>query len=175
LIQEPKVALDEYTRRLTVKKRARSSFEAIIAQKGTETKHLEREKERLIDLYQAGSVSLKEIEARIAKIRTKMQKISGEQNLLRRELEEEKGQMKLIEQFEAFGSKLACRLDELTFDERKEIVRLLVTEVVVDTKKDEILIRHVIPGDKVCQLRSRGNLASPCKHIPAPCDRYMVR
>lgn len=157
LIQEPKVVLEEYTRRLTTKKRANASFEAMITQKEKEAKHFEREKERLIELYQSGSVSLKEIESRIAKIRTKMQNSSDEQNLLRREMEQESGQLKLVEQFEVFSRKIVLRLDELTFTERKEIVRLLVTEVVMDTQKDEILIRHIIPGDKVCRLCSRGH------------------
>jgi hypothetical protein len=46
------------------------------------------------------------------------------------------------------------RLGSLAFAERKEIVRLLVTKIIVVPKRDEILIKHVIPRGKLCGLRS---------------------
>ena len=39
----------------------------------------------------------------------------------------------------------------------KKIIRLLVTDVIVDTSKDEISVNHILPlDDRNCPLRLRG-------------------
>jgi site-specific DNA recombinase len=154
LVQEPRVVLDEYTRRLGAQEGEAASLEAIANEKDKEMRRLEHEKQRLLDLYQAGSIPLKDIETRLAKIRTRIKNAEDERNMARADIDKRQGQLRLIESFETFQTKVATRLDKLSFAEKKELVRLLITDVEVDTKKDKILIRHIIPADKVYRLRS---------------------
>jgi hypothetical protein len=61
----------------------------------------------------------------------------------------------LIEQFSTFQDKFSSRLSELTFDEKQQVVRLLVEEVLVDSVNEQLVVKHVIPLDKSFPLRSR--------------------
>jgi hypothetical protein len=55
---------------------------------------------------------------------------------------------------EDFSVKIKENLDRLDFETRKQIVRLLVEEVEIDTIKEEINVKHIIPLDsRKCQLR----------------------
>ncbi len=149
------------------------NFEILTKQKKIEANHLESEKERLLDLYQAGSISLKEIEVRLAKIRAKIKNNDDEQKLLQIKIGQQQGHLKLIEQFEVFSTKLKDKLKNTDFEVRKEIVRLLVSEVIVDTIKDELTIKHIIPGEKLYRLCPRGKFAVPRKPISALCVRCL--
>ncbi len=110
LIQEPQVVVDEYMRRVNRGRRTEASLEGIIAQKSRVIRNLELEKERLIDLYQGGSVSMKEIAERLTKTRNKIKTAEDEQRLLRQEVERNGAQLKLVEQFATFRSKIMDRL-----------------------------------------------------------------
>ncbi len=54
----------------------------------------------------------------------------------------------MIQQFDDFKEKLGANLLDLSFAEKKQIVRLLVREVVVDIKNEDILIKHALPAPK---------------------------
>ena len=47
-----------------------------------------------------------------------------------------------------FKKKIGDNISKLSFEEKKAIVRLLVSEVVVDTSKDKITVRHTVPDSK---------------------------
>jgi hypothetical protein len=53
---------------------------------------------------------------------------------------------------------MTTNLCTLSFTERKQIIRLLVEEVVVDTTTEEITVRHILPVDQMFPLcKRRGN------------------
>ncbi len=145
LIQNPDMVLNEYTQRMNSKKNQRLSLDSMIEKKQKEWRAQDLQKERLLDLYQNGTLSLKEIETRIASIRTKMVTIQQEKTFLEKDKERQLKQLQVIEQFEAFKEKMNMTLTDLTFDQKKALVRLLISEVSVDTKSEEILIRHTLP------------------------------
>src|SRR5262245_18091565 len=74
--------------------------------------------------------------------------------LLEEERHREQHQLQLIEQFVTFQAKFVTRLDRLTFAEKKQVVRLLVEEVLVDSVNESLMVKHVIPLDKRFPLRS---------------------
>jgi hypothetical protein len=86
--QQPKVVFDEYTQRLRRRSKSKSDLEVVLAKKKKETRRLDQEKERLLDLYQSGSITKREVESRIEKLRSRIQKSEDEQNLLRRDMDQ---------------------------------------------------------------------------------------
>jgi len=148
LIEQPELVLKEYAARVEKKQRQQSEFKNLIAKKRREIKQHELEKERLLDLYQGGRISLAEIEQRLKMIRSKMKKAHDECVLIEKAEKEESHRLQLIEQFTDFTNRMQSNLATLSFEERKQIVRLLVEEVSVNTQKDEIKVRHILPVDK---------------------------
>ena len=160
LIEQPELVLKEYAARIQKKQRQRSEYKELIARKRKEIKQQELEKERLLDLYQGGRVSLAEIEQRLKAIRSKMKKAEDECALIEKEEKEEGHRLQVIEQFTEFAKRMKTNLTNLSFEERKQIVRLLVEEVKVNTKTEEIIVRHILPLDKKFPLCKGSNYST---------------
>src|SRR3989304_10269385 len=78
--------------------------------------------------------------------------------------------VKVISNLEDFSSKIKENLDELDFERKKQIVRLLVEEVEIDTIKEEINVKHIIPLDnRKCQLCSGTRFTNISQYISAQC------
>ena len=153
LLEQPELVLQEYTRRTQKKQRQHRDVTELLAKKKREIKHQDREKERLLDLYQTGHVELAEIEPRLKSLRTKMKKLHEECQLVEKDAQEEHHRLHLIEQFTTFTQRMTTNLSTLSFPERKQIVRLLVEEVLVNTTTEEITVRHILPVDQKFPLR----------------------
>ena len=166
LLEHPEFVLQEYTRRAHKKQRQASDVTALLTQKKRETKQRELEKERLLDLYQTGQVGLKEIELRLKSLRAKLKKLHAEWALIEKETKEEHHRLQLIEQFAMFTQRMNTNLSTVGFAERKQIVRLLVEEVVVNTSSDEITVRHILPVDQTFPLCKRSTEPSPGQYLP---------
>jgi hypothetical protein len=93
-------------------------------------------------------------------IRTKMKKAQDEITLLEKEEKEELHRLQLIEQFNDFASRMISNLSGLSFEQKRQIVRLLVDQVIVDTKREEITVRHILPLQKKFSL-CKGSIKSP--------------
>src|SRR5215475_15566803 len=117
-------------------------------------------------------MALEELSPRLERIRAKMQSIEQEYTLLEAEKQRAQQQLQLIEQFATFQAKFVSRLDRLTFAEKKQVVRLLVEEVLVDSVNESLTVKHVIPLDKSFPLRSGSSLPNTGKRIP-PCTGYV--
>jgi site-specific DNA recombinase len=145
LVEQPELVMQEYTTRSQKKQRQQTEFKALFAKKKRESKQLELEKERILDLYQSGRIDLAEIEPRLKSLRSKIKKAQDECDLLEKEEKEESSRLQLIEQFADFTKRMNTNLNNLNFEERRQIVRLLVEEVIVNTKTEEITVRHILP------------------------------
>src|SRR5204862_5985317 len=93
----------------------------------------------------SGQIQLSEIEHRLKSIRAKIKKLQDEAALLEKEGKEQLHQLQLIEQFNDFTKRMTANLSNLSFEEKKNIVRLLVEEVIVNVKTEEVTVRHVLP------------------------------
>ena len=140
--------MQEYSARVQKKRRQQTEFKALLAKKKRENKQLELEKERLLDLYQSGRIAMAEIEPRLKSLRSKIKKAQDECALLEKEEKEESHRLQLIEQFADFTQRMKANLTRLNFEERRQIVRLLVEKVIVNTQTDEITVRHILPLDQ---------------------------
>jgi site-specific DNA recombinase len=147
LIEHPHLVLQAYTQRSGTRKRQRLSVEQLLTKKQQEIRQQELQKQRLLDLYQVGSIRLEDIQGRLAQIRQGIEKLQQEWKHLQQEKEQQFKQLQLIEQFESFKQRLHDNLGHLSFEQKKALVRLLVKEVIVDTHAEEIIIRHTLPLD----------------------------
>lgn len=152
LIAQPELVLQEYTRRTQKKQRQQTDAAVLLAKKRRESKQQELEKERLLDLYQSGQVELAELEPRLKTLRAKLKKLQEEYALIEREAKEAHHRLQLIEQFTAFTQRMTTNLSTLGFAERKQIIRLLIEEVVVNTATEEITVRHILPLEQMLPL-----------------------
>jgi len=157
LIKEPPLVFKEYVDRVNKKGTQQLSLEAVREKKKKELRQQELEKQRLLDLYQGGNISLEEIEPRLKTIRSKIKKIEQESTLLEQEKKRELEQLQLIEQFEDFRKHLDTNLSNLKFEDKKTLVRLLVSEVIVDVQTEEIVVRHTVPVNQNVPLRKRSH------------------
>jgi site-specific DNA recombinase len=167
LIEQPEMILNQYAARVEKKQKQQQSFSQLISKKKKELHLQEMEKERLLDLYQCGQVSLPEIETRLQSIRTKLKKIQDEIMLFEKEEKQQLHTLQLIEQFDDFSKHLATNLSNLDFEQKKQIVRLLVEQIIVDLNNQEITIRHIFPFQKVAPLCCRSQRAD----FPSPLQR----
>jgi site-specific DNA recombinase len=155
LLEHPELVLQEYTRRAQQKQRQSSEATALLAKKKRELTQQEVEKERLLDLYQTGHVGLTEIEPRLKSLRAKLKKLHDECALVEKAAKEEHHRLQLIEQFAVFTKRMNTNFSTLSFAERRQVVRLLVEEVVVNTSTEEITVRHILPVDQTFPLCKR--------------------
>jgi site-specific DNA recombinase len=167
LLEQPELVLQEYTRRAQKKQRQQQDVKELLAKKKRESKQRELEKERLLDLYQTGQVGLKEIEPRLKSLRAKITKLHEEWALVEKDAQAEQQRLQLIEQFAMFTQQMTTNLATAGFAERKQIVRLLVEEVVVNTTSEEITVRHILPVDQTFPLCKRGTFPGVEQYLPA--------
>lgn len=118
LINQPEVVFNEYSSRTNKKSQQKIDIEALLAKKEKELRNQEYEKQRLLDLYQTGSLTLDEIQARLELLRGRIGKIQQEYSLLEKESKQQQHTLQLLEQFDVFKTKLGNNLNALSFDER---------------------------------------------------------
>jgi site-specific DNA recombinase len=100
---------------------------------------------RLIDGYQDQLITLEELRARMPEVRKREATLRAEQNALDTELHDAETYLKLTETLDAFRARLSANAEKLTIEQRQEIVRLVVREVLLGD--DDVTVRHSIPID----------------------------
>jgi len=152
LIEQPRVVVQEYAKRNEKTSHTGDAIEDLLKKKELELRRVEHEKERLLDLYQLGDVSITEIKERLAKLRGKVELKQAEVVSLQNDLRVKHQRLTLVDSLEQFTSKLAKNLDQLRFDEKRKLVKLLVSRVYIDTKKEEIMVQHIVPIENLYPL-----------------------
>ena len=98
---------------------------------------------RLIDGYQEQLITLDELRARTPELRKREATLRAELDALDTELHDAETYLKLTETLDAFRARLTANAEKLTIEQRQEIVRLVVREVLLGD--DDVTIRHSIP------------------------------
>jgi site-specific DNA recombinase len=98
---------------------------------------------RLIDGYQEQLITLEELRARTPELRKREATLRADLDGLDAQLHDAETYVKLTETLDAFRARLSANANELTIEQRQEIVRLVVREVLLGD--DNIAIRHSIP------------------------------
>ena len=76
---------------------------------------------------------------------------------LEHESQQQEQHLWVVEQFAVFQKKIGQSLDRLSFEDKRRILQLLVTEVAVDSVQGEITIKHILTIDETLPLHSRGH------------------
>ena len=98
---------------------------------------------RLIDGYQEQLITLEELRARMPELRRREATLRVELDALDGELHNAETYLKLTETLDAFRARLSANANALTIEQRQEIARLVIREVLLGD--DDITVRHSIP------------------------------
>ncbi|HEX5852738.1 MAG TPA: recombinase family protein [Solirubrobacteraceae bacterium] len=98
---------------------------------------------RLIDGYQEQLITLEELRARTPELRKRETTLRAELDALDTELHNAETYLKLTETLEGFRARLTTNAEKLPIEQRQEIVRLVVHEVLLGD--DDVTVRHSIP------------------------------
>jgi site-specific DNA recombinase len=118
---------------------------------------LEQQMERLTEAYLANVLQLQEYKRRHQELEQRQQAIAEQIRQLEASVGRHDELAAMVQSIEAFCQCVALGLAEATFDEKRQIIELLVDRVVVT--HDEVEIRYVIPTSKsseqfrFCHLR----------------------
>jgi site-specific DNA recombinase len=98
---------------------------------------------RLIDGYQEQLITLEELRARTPELRKREATLRAELDALDAQLHDAETYLKLTETLDAFRARLSANAEQLTIEQRQQIVRLVVREVLLGD--DDVTVRHSIP------------------------------
>jgi site-specific DNA recombinase len=98
---------------------------------------------RLIDGYQEQLITLDELRTRTPELRKRETTLRAELDALDTELHNAETYLKLTETLDAFRARLSANAENLPTEQRQQIVRLVVREVLLGN--DDITVRHSIP------------------------------
>ena len=112
---------------------------------------LERQRQRLIDAYAVGAVTLEELQARVQALDARLRDVEREEQQLVTSVEHHAQVAALAAQVEAFRATIAEGLESASFTRRRELVELLIDRVLVDPP--EVEIRYVIPFGGTAQRK----------------------
>ncbi len=113
---------------------------------------------RLIDGYQEQLITLEELRARMPELRKREATLRAELDALDTELHNAETYLKLTETLDAFCGRLSANAEKLTIEQRQEIVRIVVREVLLSD--DDVRRRHRPPLDTAPHRRSAGRFAT---------------
>ena len=121
---------------------------------------------RLLDGYQEQLITLEELRARTPELRKREATLQAQLDALDAELHDAETYLKLTETLEGFRARLATNAENLAVEQRQQIIRLVVREVLIGD--DDITIRHSIPVPTRDQppgylLRSGSRLHQQCQ------------
>ena len=98
---------------------------------------------RLLDGYQEQLVTLDELRARTPELRKREATLQAQLDALDAELHDAETYLKLTETLDGFRARLSTSAENLTVEQRQQIIRLVVREVLIG--EDDVTIRHSIP------------------------------
>ena len=98
---------------------------------------------RLLDGYQEQLITLDELRARTPELRQREAILQAQLDALDAELHDAETYLKLTETLDGFRARLSNNGENLTVEQRQQIIRLVVREILIG--EDDVTIRHSIP------------------------------
>lgn len=99
--------------------------------------------ERLLELYEDGSVDMEIFKERQQVLRGKIEGLERERAEIRRQQEESETHSRLLEGVETFRTAIQSGITRANFNDRQKICRLVMEQV--DVNGEEIVIKHLLP------------------------------
>ena len=103
----------------------------------------ERQIQRLLDAYQAGTIQLSEFKERRSDLESRTQATEARLEELEIANRQRVKIDDLLESVEAFAQRIRHGLEDLSFEERRQVVLLLIERVVI--RGEDVTIEHVVP------------------------------
>jgi site-specific DNA recombinase len=107
----------------------------------------DRERTRLLDAYQAGLLALDELTRRTATLTTRRDQLARERDATSERSAELASQNRLRRGLAQFAQRVAASLDELDYDARQRLLRLVVEKVRVQGWRVEIHLKIPLQDD----------------------------
>src|SRR6266568_8173140 len=108
--------------------------------------NLEHQMERLTDAYLADVLQLEEYKRRHLELEQRLQSIAEQVRQLEASVGRRDELASVVQSIEAFCQRVQQGLDQTTFEQKRQLIELLVDRVVVTG--EEVEIRYVIPTSK---------------------------
>src|SRR5712692_3272212 len=119
---------------------------------------LEQQMERLTEAYLTKVLELDEFKRRRQELEQRLQAIAGQVRQLEASVGQQDELAAMVQSIEAFCQRVQQGLTEATFEQKRQLIELLIDRVVVS--EEEVEIRYVIPTSsrsehlRFCHLRS---------------------
>jgi site-specific DNA recombinase len=119
---------------------------------------IEHQTERLTDAYLAGVVSLEEYKRRRHELEQRLEGIAAQMRQLEASATKQVELAGITQSIEAFCQRVSSGLEQASFEQKRQLIELLIDRVVVTN--EEVEIRYVIPTStnseqvRFCHLRS---------------------
>jgi hypothetical protein len=104
---------------------------------------LRSQQARLIDAYQAGVISLRDLEARRRPVTDRITEL---EQITRQAERQRTSKAELQQRIDAFASQIADGLATMDFNRRQQLVRTVIDKVIVSESRVEILFNIPLPG-----------------------------
>lgn len=153
LLKDPEIVLNQYKNRID-KANDSKELDDLIKNKKREISSVEKQKGKLLDLFQSDLLEKQELESRLLAIRHKLKHLADEENYLISQKLNEQKTLRLINNIEIFTDQFNKNLDNLSFEKKREVLTLIVERVHINAMTKEITINHILPivSDDFCQL-----------------------
>lgn len=118
-------------------------------------KELDKQWQRLLDLYQDGLVEKAELAQRKSILDTERKQIAGRLELLSQQHQRQQYETDLILTCQDFAKRVEIALASPAFQLKQDVIRLLIEQIVV--LDDSITIKHIVPAEDdalLCRLET---------------------
>lgn len=152
-LQNPQVLIDEYRSRLEDSD-AGTGIAYELRQVELALRQVRVQEDRFTQAYANEAMDLKRYKTEMDKVRARTKDLNGTSPDLRRRIEKEQGTERALEHLETICLRIGEGLDDMSFEERQDLLRLVVDNITVEN--GTVRIDTIIPsGGGNGQLRTR--------------------
>ena len=151
-LRRPEALVAEYERRLE-ETGARSGVEADVKQAVVALKRIKGQEDRITEAYINEAMGLERYKAEMEKLKGRTAGLERIQRELERRGEQERNRHEALGHLERFSAQVSSGLDAMTFEERQQLLQLVVERITVENGLARI--ETVIPTGPDGNLRTR--------------------
>jgi site-specific DNA recombinase len=147
LLQDPQVILQEYALWQHVQQGQQGQFQEQLDRLDTQSQHLERQLQRLIDAYQQEIITLHDLSTRREQITQRLKGFEQERHHVEQQRDTTIQWERIADNISQFRTLLGSNLARLSYEDRQAVVQLLVEKVVV-YQDGAVEVHHVLPFEE---------------------------
>ena len=134
-LHDPELLIQQYTSWCDNHPTRSEQLSTRLAEVTAKLAHLAKKRDRWLDLYVNGEVDMSQLKEEQEKIKVESRGLEQERMALEVVLHQPEQTEATLETFKEFCSKVSYRLDDLTFEEKQKILRLLNISGRIDSKR----------------------------------------